>query len=165
MNGDHSLARCEEVTANVLRAVFAALADHRVGLEMMLLKTGMVLPGDDCAQPATPGEVAEATLRCLRRTVPAAVPGIVFLSGGQAGVAATERLNAINQVTGAPWTLSFSFGRALQDRAMKTWRGNPDNARAAQAALAHRARCNSFAVQGKYTGQMEPAETSQKVTS
>jgi len=111
----------------------------------------MVLPGMDCPQQAEVGKVAEATLRCLRRTVPAAIPGIVFLSGGQRDVAATERLNAICQDGGVPWKLSFSFGRALQDAALKTWHGSPVNVAAAQAALHHRAKCNHLALQGEYT--------------
>jgi fructose-bisphosphate aldolase class I len=155
MDGDHTLARCEEVTNATLQAVFAALFEHRVVLEEMLLKTGMVLSGKDCPEQADAGKVAEATIRCLRRTVPAAVPGIVFLSGGQTDVAATERLNAICRAGGVPWKLSFSFGRALQDAAMKTWHGSPANVAAAQAALRHRARCNGLAVQGKYSAQAE----------
>lgn len=157
MNGSHSMARCEEVMGATLQTVFATLVERRVGLETMLLKTGMVLPGQDCPQQAGVEEVAEATLRCLRRTVPAAVPGIVFLSGGQKDVAATERLNAICRVDGAPWRLSFSFGRALQDAALKTWQGLPANVAPAQAALLHRARCNGLAVQGKYTADTEMA--------
>lgn len=148
MDGAHTLARCEEVTRTTLECVFSALADHRVGLEGMLLKTGMVLSGKACPQQAGVEEVAEATLRCLRRAVPAAVPGIVFLSGGQSDVAATERLTAICRVGGAPWALSFSFGRALQDAALKTWQGSPANAAAAQVALLHRAQCNGLAVRG-----------------
>jgi len=159
MDGDHTLARCEEVTSLALNAVFAALFDQRVVLEAMLLKTGMVLPGKDCPQPAEVEKVAEATLRCLRRAVPAAVPGIVFLSGGQSDVAATERLNAICRVGGAPWKLSFSFGRALQDAALKTWRGAPAGVAAAQAAAHHRAKCNGLAVQGKYIEQAERERT------
>ena len=155
MDGNHALARCEEVAAATLRAVFAALHEHRVVLEQILLKTGMVLPGKDCPHQADDATVAEATVRCLRRTVPAAVPGIVFLSGGQSDVAATERLNAICQVGGAPWKLSFSFGRALQDAAMKTWHGAPATAMAAQAALRHRARCNGLALAGRYTAGLE----------
>ena len=151
MDGSHTLAQCEEVTSDTLKTVFAALFDHRVALETMLLKTGMVLPGMDCPQQAEVGKVAEATLRCLRRTVPAAIPGIVFLSGGQRDVAATERLNAICQDGGVPWKLSFSFGRALQDAALKTWHGSPVNVAAAQAALHHRAKCNHLALQGEYT--------------
>jgi fructose-bisphosphate aldolase class I len=155
MDGDHTLARCEEVMGITLNSVFTALGEHRVGLEAMLLKTGMVLPGKDCLQQPGVEAVAEATLRCLRRTVPAAVPGIVFLSGGQTDVAATERLNAICRAGRAPWALSFSFGRALQDAALKTWHGLPANVAAAQAALHQRARCNGLAVQGKYAESAE----------
>ena len=155
MEGDHTIARCEEVTSATLKSVFAALFDHRVALETMLLKVGMVLPGNDCSRQADVRKVAEATLRCLGRAVPAAVPGIVFLSGGQSDVAATERLNAICRPGGAPWKLSFSFGRALQDAALKTWRGSPANVPAAQAALRHRAERNGLAVQGKYLEQAE----------
>ena len=155
MDGNHPLARCEEVTRATLQVVFAKLVEHRVALEGILLKTGMVLSGQDCPQQADAGKVAEATLRCLRRVVPAAVPGIVFLSGGQSDVAATQRLNAICRTGGAPWKLSFSFGRALQDAAMKTWRGAPANGPAAQAALLHRARCNGLAVQGRYSDDAE----------
>ena len=157
MDGSHSLAQCEEVTGATLRTVFATLIEQRVGLETMLLKTGMVLPGKDCPQQAGVEEVAAATLRCLRRTVPAAVPGIVFLSGGQKDVAATERLNAICRMGDAPWRLSFSFGRALQDAALKTWQGFPANVAAAQAALLHRAQCNGLAVSGKYSADAEMA--------
>jgi fructose-bisphosphate aldolase class I len=120
----------------------------------MLLKTGMVVPGRDCPSQATADEIAQATLRCLLVAVPSAVPGIVFLSGGQSGVEATERLNAICGV-GGPWKLSFSFGRALQDTAMKAWNGRNSNVIAAQAALRHRAICNSLAVQGKYSASAE----------
>jgi fructose-bisphosphate aldolase class I len=155
MDGNHTLARCEEVTTATLQTVFAALFDHRVVLEQMLLKSGMVLSGKDCPKQADGSEVAAATLRCFRRTVPAAVPGIVFLSGGQSAVAATERLNAIGRAGGAPWKLTFSYGRALQDDALKTWKGAPANVAAAQAALYHRAKCNGLAVQGKYSEQAE----------
>jgi len=155
MDGNHTLDRCEDVTSATLQAVFAALFEHRVVLETMLLKTGMVLPGKDCPRQAEAGEVAEATVRCLRRRVPGAVPGIVFLSGGQSDVTATERLNAICAVGGTPWTLSFSFGRALQDAALKTWVGTPANVAAAQAALHHRAACNRLALTGRYSAQAE----------
>jgi fructose-bisphosphate aldolase class I len=155
MDGNHTIARCEEVTSATLKIVFATLFDQRVALEAILLKTGMVLPGKDCPQQAGLEAVAKATIRCLRRAVPAAVPGIVFLSGGQSDVVSTERLNAICRAGGAPWKLSFSFGRALQDTAMRTWKGAPANLAAAQAALRHRARCNSLAVQGKYSEQAE----------
>lgn len=155
MDGDHSISRCEEVTHATLEAVFAALAEQRVVLEGMLLKTGMVVSGKHCPQPTHVSEVAEATLRCLRETVPPTVPGIVFLSGGQGDVAATERLNAICRVGEAPWTLTFSFGRALQDAAMKAWSGRPANSAAMQSALLHRARCNGLAMQGKYSADVE----------
>lgn len=157
MDGKHPLARCEEVTGATLQAVFAALLAHRVSLETMLLKTGMVLAGKDAPQQADEGKIADATLRCLRRTVPAAVPGIMFLSGGQTEVVATRRLNAICARGGAPWKLSFSFGRALQDTAMQTWRGSRANGDAAQRALGHRATCNGLAVQGKYSDAAERA--------
>ena len=161
MSGNHTIVRCEEVMDATLQAVFAALFEQRVVLETILLKTGMVLPGQDCPQQATAAEIAEATVRCLRRHVPATVPGIVFLSGGQSDIAATERLNAICKLHAAPWTLSFSFGRALQDQAMKTWKGDPANVAAAQAALLHRARCNGLSVRGQYTGEDEgPSPTS-----
>ena len=157
MDGSHSLARCEEVTSAVLKTVFATLIEQRVVPETMLLKSGMVLPGKDCSQQAGLDEIAEATLRCFRRSVPAAVPGIVFLSGGQKDIAATERLNAICRVSGAPWRLSFSFGRALQDAALKTWEGSATNLAQAQAALLHRAQCNGLAVLGKYSADEENA--------
>ena len=157
MDGNHTLARCEEVTGAVLKSVFTALIEQRVGLETMLLKTGMVLSGKECPQQAGVEEVAGATLRCLRRSVPAAVPGIVFLSGGQSDVEATERLNAICRPGGMPWTITFSYGRALQGAAMKAWHGSPANVMAAQTALQHRSRCNSLAVQGKYSAGSERA--------
>jgi len=149
MDGNHSLARCEEVTCTTLSCVFGALLEHQVALEHMLLKTGMILSGAKSLDQASVSAIAEATLRCLRRAVPAAVPGIVFLSGGQTDVAATERLNSICSAGALPWKLSFSFGRALQDAAMKTWLGAPANVAAAQTALQHRAECNSLAIQGK----------------
>jgi fructose-bisphosphate aldolase class I len=159
MDGDHSIGRCEEVTTGALNSVFAALFKHRVVLEQMLLKTGMVLSGKDCSQQADLPEVAEATIRCLLRSVPAAVPGIVFLSGGQSDEAATQRLNAVCSVTDVPWKLSFSFGRALQAPALKIWKGSQDNVAGAQSALHHRAKCNGLAVEGKYSEQMESEKT------
>ena len=157
MNGSHTIACSEEVTTVTLKSVFDALFDHRVVLEEMLLKTGMVLSGAECPEQADVAVVAEMTLRCLRRTVPAAVPGIVFLSGGQNDEVATQRLNAICRAGDAPWKLSFSFGRALQAPALKIWNGSPDNVVASQAALHHRAKCNSFAVQGRYSADSESA--------
>ncbi|HTB83088.1 MAG TPA: class I fructose-bisphosphate aldolase [Candidatus Sulfotelmatobacter sp.] len=149
MDGNHTIARCEEVTSVVLQAVFAALFNHRVVLEQMLLKTGMVLSGAECPEQADDETVAKATLRCLQRAVPAAVPGIVFLSGGQSDEAATQRLKAICGTGGSPWKISFSYGRALQSPAMKSWRGSPDNVAAGQAALYDRAKSNGLAVRGK----------------
>jgi len=153
MDGDHTLERCEQVTETTLRLVFGELAEHRVALERMLLKPNMVIAGEDCPRQATVREVAEATLRCLRRTVPAAVPGIVFLSGGQSDVLATQHLNAMNQIDNAPWQLSFSYGRALQAPALQAWKGQ--DVRAGQQQLLHRARCNSAARSGRYSHELE----------
>jgi len=158
MDGDHTLERCEEVTEAMLRWVFRELAAHRVALEQMLLKANMVVPGQDCPRQATVLEVAEATLRCMRRAVPPAVPGIVFLSGGQSDVLATQHLNAMNQIGNSPWQLSFSYGRALQAPALKAWHGN--DTRSGQQALRHRARCNSAARYGRYSAQMEALQSS-----
>jgi fructose-bisphosphate aldolase class I len=155
MDGNHSIERCEEVLQVTLQTVFAALQAQRVFLEGMLLKTSMVLPGKESQQRADPSFVAEATLRCLRRTVPTAVPGIAFLSGGQSELEATERLNALCRTTQLPWKLSFSYGRALQDGAMKEWKGSSLNRVAAQGALRHRARCNAVATLGRYSARTE----------
>jgi fructose-bisphosphate aldolase, class I len=156
MDGSHTIERCEEVTGNVLRAVFNALFDQRISLEGMLLKPNMVIPGKECAKQASIKEVALATTRCLSRHVPAAVRGIVFLSGGQSHLVATAHLNAINQLEGPnPWKLSFSYGRALQDEALKAWQGKNENLKAGQQAFYHRAKCDSAAVLGKYTEVME----------
>lgn len=155
MDGPHPIERCEEVTTSVLSAVFTDLLAHRVVLEGTLLKPNMVLPGKECPRQAGTGEVAEATLRVLRRTVPSAVPGIVFLSGGQTAEQATERLSAMNALGGSPWELSFSYGRALQDPVLAAWRGNPDAAEAARKAFHHRARMNGAARRGRYSKEME----------
>jgi fructose-bisphosphate aldolase class I len=157
MDGAHTLARCEEVTTAVLASVFAALREQRVALEGALLKPNMVLPGKACPEPAGAAAVAEATLRCLRRTVPAALPGVVFLSGGQSPTQATENLNALNAAGPQPWELSFSYGRALQEPALAAWRGAAENVEAAQQALFQRARCNGAARYGKYAPEMERA--------
>ena len=165
MDGSHSIDRCEEVTTMVLHAVFQALFEQRVALESMLLKPNMVVPGRASPRPASVEEVATATLRCLLRTVPAAVPGVVFLSGGQSDRLATAHLNAINRLSGPkPWKLSFSYGRALQDAALETWHGRDENVKAAQEALSHRARCNGAASLGRYTDDMEaiPASPAQR---
>jgi len=152
MEGPHGIERCEEVTGGVLRAVFDALFAQRVRLEGMLLKPNMVVPGRDCPRQASAEEVASATLRCLLRHVPPAVPGVVFLSGGQRDVLATQHLDAINRAAGpTPWKLSFSYGRALQDAALATWHGKPENVAAAQRAFHHRARCNGLAALGAYS--------------
>jgi fructose-bisphosphate aldolase class I len=153
MDGEHTIERHFEVTGAALKHVFHALDEHRVRLEAMLLKPNMVLSGKDSERQAEVAQVAEMTLRCLLRTVPAAVPGIVFLSGGQSEVSATQHLNALNQLNKAPWQLSFSYGRALQAPALKAWKGGAANAAAAQAALLHRARCNSAARFGSYAGE------------
>ncbi len=156
MNGSHGIERCEEVTGAVLHAVFDALFEQNVSLEGMLLKPSMVISGMNCARQASVEEVATATLRCLRRHVPAAVPGIVFLSGGQKDRVATAHLNAINRLPGPkPWKISFSYGRALQDAALEAWHGRDENLEAGQRALYHRARCNSAAARGEYTAEME----------
>jgi fructose-bisphosphate aldolase class I len=156
MDGDHTIERCFEVTEATLHTVFGALRHQHVVPEAMLLKTSMVLAGKGCSRQAGVDEVAAATLRCLRRAVPAAVPGIVFLSGGQTDVLATAHLNAMNATGGPnPWALSFSYGRALQDQAMKTWQGKPGLAAAAQQALHHRTRCNGAARDGRYTPALE----------
>jgi fructose-bisphosphate aldolase class I len=135
--------------------VFSELLEHRVAFEGMLLKPSMVLSGKECPKQASVEEVARATMRCLRRVVPAAVPGIVFLSGGQSAERATEHLNAMNAMGGHPWEVSFSYARALQDPALKAWKGEAANVPAAQKIFYHRAKCNGAARYGKYTKQME----------
>ena len=158
MDGVHSLERSIEVTEATLERVFAGLRAQGVHLERILLKPNMALPGASSPQQAGVHEVAEATVRCLRRTVPAAVPGIVFLSGGQDPQAATARLNAMNAMPKThPWPLGFSFGRALQAPALEAWRGEPSNVPAGQRAFHHRARCNSAAREGRYTPELEQA--------
>jgi fructose-bisphosphate aldolase class I len=156
MDGSHTIERCEEVTGPVLDAVFNALFDQGVTLEGMLLKPNMVVAGKACTRQGSVEEVAAATLRCLRRHVPAAVPGIVFLSGGQNARLATVHLNTINRLPGAtPWKISFSYGRALQDPALEAWHGRDENLAAGQSALYRRASCNGAASLGKYTDEME----------
>ena len=155
MDGDHTIERYFEVTEQTLRSVFDSLAEHRIVLEGMLLKPNMVLSGKDCPQQASVQEVAEATVRCLKHVVPAAVPGIVFLSGGQTDQQATEHLNAMNRIANLPWELSFSYGRALQAPVLKAWKGDTANISAAQTAFHHRAWCNSKARFGQYTEDME----------
>ncbi|RMG99476.1 MAG: fructose-bisphosphate aldolase class I [Deltaproteobacteria bacterium] len=155
MDGDHDIDRCDEVTRATLHEVFGALFRHRVDLEGMLLKPNMVLPGKDCPKKASVQEVAERTVAALRACVPAAVPGIVFLSGGQSDEEATAHLDAMNRLGPHPWELSFSYGRALQQPALKTWAGDDTRIEAAQRAFHHRARMNSAARYGRYDVSME----------
>jgi len=155
MDGDHDFQTCEEVTTSLLEHVFYELSNHRILLEGVLLKPNMVIPGKECPQQASVSEVAEGTLRCLRRSIPVAIPGIVFLSGGQSPEVATQHLNAMNAMGPHPWELSFSYGRALQQPALKAWKGSPENFNIAQEALYHRAKCNSAARYGKYSKEME----------
>ncbi len=157
MDGDHDIQRCFEVTSEAQRVVYGELAEHRVFLEGTLLKPNMVLPAARCPQLASDQDIAAATLRCLRTSVPAAVPGIVFLSGGQGPVEATERLNVMNQMGAQPWELSFSYGRALQEPSLKAWQGEAANVKRAQELLALRARCNGAARFGQYSAEMERA--------
>jgi fructose-bisphosphate aldolase class I len=159
MDGDHTLARCAQITEVVLRAVFEQLYVQQVALEGMLLKPNMVVPGLACGAQATVDEVADATVKVLLRAVPAAVPGIAFLSGGQPSELASARLNAMNVRfrSRLPWALAFSFARAIQQPALEIWRGEASNVPAAQQALFHRADCNRAARRGEYTAAMENA--------
>jgi len=155
MDGDHTIDRCFEVTEETLHALYDALAEQRVMLEGTILKPNMVISGSDCATQAGHEEVAEKTVQCLKRTVPAAVPGIVFLSGGQSDYDATAHLATMNRDFDAPWRLSYSYGRALQAAPLKVWGGNNANIPAAQAAFAHRARMNGLATSGKWEASLE----------
>jgi len=155
MDWSNTIERCYEVTEETLCTVFGALCDHDVLLEGMLLKPNMVIAGKTCPKQNTPQEVAEWTIKCFNRTVPAAVPGIVFLSGGQSSSVATANLNAMNAMGAHPWQLSFSYGRALQDEALKAWKGDAKNVAAGQKAFAARAKLNSAARSGKYSAAME----------
>jgi fructose-bisphosphate aldolase class I len=158
MDGDHTIERCQDVTADTLQAVFSQLYEHGVTLEGMLLKPNMVISGKECPQQASVKEVAEATIRTFLRVVPAAVPGVVFLSGGQSSILATEHLNAMNAMgMDLPWELSFSYGRALQEDALKAWSGNDDKIIDAQRVFHHRAMCNSAARYGTYSQKTEEA--------
>ena len=155
MDGSHAIERCYEVTEATLQAVFNELFSQRVVYEGMLLKPNMVISGKDCPQQASAEEVAKATIRCFRAVVPAAVPGIVFLSGGQGDEEATANLNAMNALGTHPWELSFSYGRALQAPSLKAWKGDDANVQAGQDALAHRARMNGAARGGSYSAELE----------
>ena len=155
MDGAHTIERCDAVTSRVLEAVFAELDEHHVAFEGMLLKPNMIIPGKKCERQATSQEIAEATLRCFYRYVPAAVPGIVFLSGGQSDVEATENLNAMNAMGTHPWQVSFSYGRALQAPVLAAWKGQEANVAVAQQALQQRCHLNGLARDGKYAKSME----------
>ena len=155
MDGSHTIERCYDVTCRTLQRVFSALDTQRVPLEQILLKPNMVISGSGCSIQASKEEVAERTLTCFRRHVPAAVPGIVFLSGGQSDVQATVNLNEINKTGNLPWAVSFSYGRALQTSTLQAWLGKADNVPAAQNAFRHRSFCNGKATSGNYTSAIE----------
>jgi fructose-bisphosphate aldolase class I len=157
MDGAHDIGRCFAVTSETLKVVFEELANHRVALEGMLLKPNMVISGMKCPTQASVQDVARETVLVLKRYVPAAVPGIVFLSGGQSDVVATEHLNAMNALGPMPWKLSFSYGRALQAAALTAWGGKDANVAAGQKAFYHRSQCNSAACAATYDAQMEKA--------
>jgi len=153
LDGDHDIELCQQVSERVLTATFAALQKHNVLLEGMLLKTNMVTPGANCAKRADAKTIAKYTVECLRRTVPAAMPGVVFLSGGQTELDATKNLNEMNKIPNNPWKLSFSYSRAIQASVLAAWKGS--NEEAGQAALLHRTTCNRLAALGKYESEEE----------
>ncbi len=155
LDGEHTVERCEEVTEATLRACYAALAAYDVAPEYVILKASMVVSGKNNPRQAGVDEVAERTVRVLKRTVPAAQPGIVFLSGGQSDTSATAHLNAMASIKGLPWPLTFSYSRALQNPALKTWKGQAGNVAAAQKAFVHRAHMNALACQGKWRAELE----------
>ena len=157
MDGDHSLKKCQEVTQEGLYAVFNALYQYRVYLEGIILKPNMILPGNEAPVQESVETVADATVSCLLRCVPAAVPGVAFLSGGQPPKLASERLNAMHMRFDGrmPWALTFSFSRAIQQPALEIWKGHDKNTAAAQDELYHRAFCNKAARRGEYTAAME----------
>jgi fructose-bisphosphate aldolase, class I len=157
LDGNHTIERCEEATEAALRITFSTLMRQRVHLEGMILKPSMVVSGKENSRQAGVEEVAERTIRCLKRTVPAAVPGIAFLSGGQSAVSATEHLNAMNKLGPHPWQVSFSYARALQDPAIKAWKGESANVATAQKIFYHRAKMNGAARSGSYTKELEAA--------
>jgi fructose-bisphosphate aldolase class I len=167
MNGSHDLQQCLEVTSRVLHAVFEQLHVQRVVLEGIILKPNMVLPGANCANQSNERDIADATIHCLLRSVPAAVPGIAFLSGGQSGELACTRLNAMNEgfKSKLPWSLTFSFARAIQQPALELWAGQPANSTRAQRALLHRARCSQAARRGEYSAAVEQAENPRDAVS
>ena len=155
MDGDHDIDRCYDVTQRVLNKVFQELRIQRVALEGMILKPNMAISGKKCPKQASVEEVAEKTVRLLKSCVPAIVPGIAFLSGGQSDQEATAHLDAMNRIGGLPWRLTFSYGRALQAAPQKAWAGKPENVAAGQAAFSHRARMNSLATKGEWRSDLE----------
>jgi fructose-bisphosphate aldolase, class I len=155
MDGDHDVDRCEAVTEHVLNATFRELRLQRIALEGMILKPNMIIPGRKCRKQASVEEVATRTIRLLKACVPAAVPGIAFLSGGQSDEEATAHLDAMNRIGGLPWRLTFSYGRALQAAPQKAWSGKAENIAAGQRAFAHRARMNSLASKGEWKADLE----------
>jgi fructose-bisphosphate aldolase, class I len=155
LDGNHSIERSEEVHEATLRATYEALPRHNISIEHLILKTSMVVAGKDHSRQASVEDVAERTVRVLKRTVPSAQPGIVFLSGGQSDEAATAHLNAMAAMQNLPWPLTFSYSRALQNPALKTWRGQAGNVGAAQKAFHHRAHMNALAAQGKWKNELE----------
>jgi fructose-bisphosphate aldolase class I len=156
IDGNHTIERCYNVTEATLRVVFRELASQRIALDGMILKASMVVSGKSCPEQAGVKEVAEQTVRCLRNTVPASVPGVAFLSGGQTTEQASAHLNKMNSMfKDLPWSLTFSYGRALQQPALEAWKGNPANVQAAQKLLLHRARLNGAASMGGYSEKME----------
>ncbi|MEQ9001798.1 MAG: class I fructose-bisphosphate aldolase [Coleofasciculus sp. B1-GNL1-01] len=157
INGDHTLERCYQVTEETLRTVFNQLYTQRVAFDQMILKPSMVISGKDCPNQASVNEVADATVQCLMNSVPASVAGVAFLSGGQSNEQASAHLNAMNvkYAEQAPWSISFSYARAIQQPALEAWKGKESNASLAQKLLLHRAKCNSAAHDGKYTPEME----------
>jgi len=155
LDGSHTIERAEEVTEAALRATYAAISAHNVYSEFLILKTSMVVSGKANARQAGVDEVAERTVRVLKRTVPASQPGVVFLSGGQSDVAATAHLNAMASINGLPWPLTFSYSRALQNPALNAWKGQSANVAAAQRAFHHRARMNGLAAEGKWQVELE----------
>lgn len=155
MDGTHDAARCDEVTRWVLQTVFSELAEQRVALEGIVLKPNMIVSGKGSVRQASVDEVAERTIAALKATVPSAVPGIAYLSGGQSDEVATAHLSRMNEIGGFPWQMTFSYGRALQAAPQKAWSGKPENVAAAQAAFLHRARMNGLASQGKWNELLE----------
>ena len=155
MDGDHTIETCYEVSEKTLKTVFRELENEGVYLPGILLKPNMVISGSECNVQGDMMAVAEMTVKCLTESVPAEVPGIVFLSGGQSEVEATEHLNAMNKMGDHPWALSFSYGRALQQSALKTWNGQKDNLESTYAVFHHRAEMNSLACSGEYSSSLE----------